>query len=174
MNRRLVSIALCALVVVSAFGQAPTYQIAVTPYANIGADKTADYIGFQIAEFLSSAMAGFPGVQVIERSQLMKILEEQELQLSGITEGDGSVSIGQILNAKQMVVGSFELSKTRLVVNGRIVDVQSGAVLSRASIETPRADSYIEAYKAFMFKLLSELRIWPMLTLPSPSVMPDS
>ena len=157
MDRRFLSIVLSVLIPVVAFSQAPTYQIAVTPYANIGADKSADYIGFQIAEFLSSAMAGFPGVQVIERTQLMKILEEQELQLSGITEGEGSVSVGQILNAKQMVVGSFELSKTQLVVNGRIVDVQSGAVLSKASIETPRADSYTEAYKAFMFKLLSEL-----------------
>jgi len=99
MDRRFLSIVLSALIPLTAFGQAPTYQIAVTPYANIGADKTADYIGFQIAEFLSSAMAGFPGVQVIERTQLMKILEEQELQLSGITEGDGSVSIGQILNS---------------------------------------------------------------------------
>lgn len=157
MNRRfciILSLALCSSM---AFAQAPTYQIAVSPYANVGADKSSDYIGFQIAEFLSSAMAGFPGVQVIERTQLMKILDEQELQLSGITEGANSVSIGHILNARQMVVGSFELSKTRLVINGRIVDVQSGAVLARATIETPVADSYVEAYKAFMFKLLSEL-----------------
>lgn len=35
--------------------------------------------------------------------------------------------------------------------------MQSGAVLARASIETPVADSYVEAYKAFVFKLLSEL-----------------
>lgn len=157
MNRRLCMVLGFALCSSLAFAQAPTYQIAVSPYANVGPDKSGDYIGFQIAEFLSSAMAGFPGVQVIERTQIMKILEEQELQLSGITEGANSVSIGQILNAKQMVVGSFELSKTRLIINGRIVDVQSGAVLARASIETPIADSYVEAYKVFMFKLLSEL-----------------
>jgi len=157
MKRCLIPTLAFLLFVSISHAQTPTYQIAVTPYANIGADKTADYIGFQIAEFLSSAMAGFPGVQVIERTQLMKILEEQELQLSGLTDDKGSVSIGQILNARQMVVGSFELSKTRLAVNGRIVDVQSGAVLSLASIETPVADSYIEAYKAFMFRLLAGL-----------------
>ncbi len=106
MNRRsciILSLALCSGV---AFAQVSNYRIAVSPYANGGADRSSDYIGFQIAEFLSSAMAGFPGVQVIERTQPMRILDEQELQLSGVAEGANSVGMGHILNARQMVAGS--------------------------------------------------------------------
>jgi outer membrane protein assembly factor BamB/TolB-like protein len=146
----------------AAAAQDRDYQIAVSPFANAGADKSADYIGFQASEFISNAMAGFPGVRVIERGQLMRILEEQELQLSGVTEGGEGASVGQILDARQIVIGSFALGAATLSLNARLVDVSTGAVLSRAGLEAPRADSYSAAYKALLFQLLSGLPEYKM------------
>ena len=53
--------------------------------------------------------------KLVERKDIQKILEEQNLQLSGITEGENAVKIGQILNAEVLFTGN--LFKRRIISN---------------------------------------------------------
>lgn len=148
----------CIAFVANAAAQGRT--VAISPLANAGPSKADDYLGFQFAEFASGALAGIPGIVVVERSRLAEILSEQELQLSGITEAAGAAKIGAILNAEVMLTGSFTVGKsganaTTLRLAGRFVDVSTGAVLGAAEISGPFSGDASPLFRPFLERLLS-------------------
>ena len=134
-------------------------SVAVAPFGNLSGDRSRDYLGFQVAEFVSGALAGYPKVTVVERAAIDRIIQEQELQLSGLIDAKGAVSVGALANAAQMVVGSFTLdSKGNLSLSGRLVDVATGEVLGSALASGPTAPSPNALYRDFAFKLLSSVK----------------
>ena len=145
----------------SSFLPAEEYSIAVAPFANLSGNPSYDYIGFQASEFLSSALAGVRGVHVIERANLEEILKEQRLQLSGVTSETGAAAVGELLNARQILVGSFTVRQAagsaRLTLSARIVDVEQGTVITAAMAEAPKADDPADALSDLVFRLLGGL-----------------
>jgi len=123
----------------------------------------AEYIFFEqknavlVAEYLNSAMSSFPGITVIERERLYDIINEQKFQLSGLTDDESVVEVSNLLNAKQMVVGSFLREGDNLTVSGRIVDVEGGTVLSSESISAGYDNNLPQITKRFVFQLLAKL-----------------
>ena len=129
--------------------------IAAAPFENITGSENYDYIGFQVSEYLSTALASFKNVTVIERANLMAIIKEQNLQLSGITSTEGAVNIGEIANARQMLVGSYDIQGNNLILNGRLVDVETGEVLASGSAENGVTGDIRQVIGAFLKNLLT-------------------
>jgi len=67
---------------------------------------------------------------LVERKDIQKILEEQNLQLSGITEGEDAVKIGQILNADILITGNLFGKGDSFELFLRLVRVETGEILS--------------------------------------------
>ncbi len=67
---------------------------------------------------------------LVERKDIQKILEEQNLQLSGITEGEDAVKIGQILNADVLITGNMFGMDDSFELFLRLVRVETGEILS--------------------------------------------
>ena len=67
---------------------------------------------------------------LVERKDIQKILEEQNLQLSGITEGEDAVKIGQILNADILITGNLFGKDDAFELFLRLVRVETGEILS--------------------------------------------
>ncbi len=67
---------------------------------------------------------------LVERKDIQKILEEQNLQLSGITEGEDAVKIGQILNADVLITGNLFGMDNSFELFLRLVRVETGEILS--------------------------------------------
>lgn len=67
---------------------------------------------------------------LVERKDIQKILEEQNLQLSGITEGEDAVKIGQILNADVLITGNLFGGDNSFELFLRLVRVETGEILS--------------------------------------------
>ena len=65
---------------------------------------------------------------VVERNQLNKILEEQKLSLSGLTETEQVTKIGQLLGAQKIWIGSLSKFGEKYVLSMKSVDVQSGVI----------------------------------------------
>jgi len=57
-------------------------RIAVSPFESSIGDEQQEYIGFQISEYLTSALATFPEITVIERGKLKEVIREQKLAIS--------------------------------------------------------------------------------------------
>ena len=88
------------------------------------------------------------GVNVSERSQIDKIIEEQELQQTGIFSNKNAAEVGKGVGAKYVIIGTTtrfnkfagETDNVGLKINVKIVDVTSFRVISAASGEVDAAD----------------------------------
>ena len=67
---------------------------------------------------------------LVGRKDIQKILEEQNLQLSGITEGEDAVKIGRILNADVLITGNLFGKDNSFELFLRLVRVETGEILS--------------------------------------------
>lgn len=103
-------------------------RIAVMPlYSETGKKTRSSAI---VTERLTSEIASDPGVEVIERSRLDQILNEQNIQARGLIDQVTVRKIGNILGADALVTGSvIELDGKNVEVNARLVDTQDGRIL---------------------------------------------
>ncbi|OGR86482.1 MAG: hypothetical protein A3A86_06795 [Elusimicrobia bacterium RIFCSPLOWO2_01_FULL_60_11] len=110
----------------------PTHRIAVLPF-----ESGNPYIsGTSMSDcFVVRILQQIPGLQVIERKDLMKILQEQKLTLSGIIRPDKFNKLGMILGVDAVLVGSVETLEVIQSVEGsiavtvKLVEVSTGRVL---------------------------------------------
>ena len=83
-----------------------------------------------MADMLITQMSANAGIRVIERDQLQKLLEEQNLGTSGKVDQETVVRVGKLLGVHHMIFGGFMTSPNgkQLVLNARAVEVETGKV----------------------------------------------
>jgi len=104
-------------------------NIAVLDFEGIGINDTE---ARALTNRLRSILGTYPQYQLIERGRMEEILKEQQFQLSGCTSDACAVEIGQLLNAEQMVAGSFGLVGMTYTIDMRLIDVETGKVIATA------------------------------------------
>lgn len=65
---------------------------------------------------------------VVERSQLNRILEEQKLSLSGLTEEEQATQIGSLLGAQKIWVGSLARFGEKYMITMKSIDTRTGVI----------------------------------------------
>jgi hypothetical protein len=85
-----------------------------------------------------SALVGMPGLTLIERKDLDKVLKEQELAVSDLMATESAIKVGQILSATHILTGTVIPMKDSVVIFARVVSVESGAIESVAQVVVPR------------------------------------
>jgi curli biogenesis system outer membrane secretion channel CsgG len=108
-------------------------------------------IGLGMANMLVTALVNSDRFTVVERNPdvIQNILEEQAMGLSGVVDAATAAKVGKILGAKGVVIGEvseFGIRKTgafvglggqktittRVVIDARMVDVETGRILMAA------------------------------------------
>lgn len=112
--------------------QYPAHRIAVLPFESgnpyVNGASLSDWMVVQIIKEL-------PGVQVIERKDLMKILQEQKLTLTGIVRQSKFSNLGMILGVDAILTGSVETLEViqsasgSILVTVKLMEVSTGRVL---------------------------------------------
>jgi len=115
----------------------PAQQIslAVTAVEAIGVSGDTARIVEQIVQEQFAQIAMF---QLVERDRLDALLEEQELQVAGITSAESAVRAGGILNVQKVVFGSigkYQSEYVSYMLSLRLVDVERGAVEATGSVD---------------------------------------
>jgi curli biogenesis system outer membrane secretion channel CsgG len=109
-------------------------------------------IGRGLAKMLTTALVESNRFRVVERTPeiIENILQEQKLSLTGVIDSQTAVSVGKLLGAHAVVIGEVSefgirktgvytgltgsrTIKTRLVVDARMVDVETGEILAAKS-----------------------------------------
>ena len=113
-SRAVVAIAVGALVTPSLCAQAAASDsrptVAVMHFNNgaIGkAHEELEPLRGGIADILTSELSGNPGIRVIERDQLDKLVAEQNLATSGSVDKATAVKVGKLLGVHHMIFGSY-------------------------------------------------------------------
>lgn len=114
-------------------------RVAIPPFENITKSAEYDWLCTGFSETLTTGLSEVNSVIIIERSQFNSIVKEQDLQLSDLTDATKAVTVGKVLGAEKMLVGSFQIFGQKIKVNARVVDVSTGEV-DRSHILTAEDD----------------------------------
>ncbi|MCE9600996.1 MAG: CsgG/HfaB family protein [Gemmatimonadetes bacterium] len=106
--------------------------LAVLPFVNsaIGAaNAELQPLSKGIAELLLTELAQNPGIRLVERENILKILEEQNLGRDGRVDDATAARIGKLLGAKHMMTGSFITDRSgKMVVTVKSIDTETGRI----------------------------------------------
>ena len=81
------------------------------------------------------------GAEIIERTRVDRLLQEQEFQKSNFTTND-MVAIGKILNVSLVVVGDVNIVMGQYNVDIRVVNAETGTIVAKDGISFNKNTSY--------------------------------
>jgi curli biogenesis system outer membrane secretion channel CsgG len=110
-------------------------------------------IAASVSELIRMEMINSGRYTVLERSQMKEILKEQGFQQTGCTEVACAVKIGKLLSAKKMLVGTVMKLGSKLIISGRIIDVERGIGEKAAKGKADSADQLDEGVSEFVNNL---------------------
>ena len=102
--------------------------------ADFAADKDSEEYAEMVSELVLSEIGKVSYFAVVEREQLEKLLEEQKLQLSGITSQSDAVTIGEIANAQYIIIGKVNKTGMSFTISARVVSVESGEIFTSENV----------------------------------------
>lgn len=108
--------------------------------------EESDYV----SEKLLSCLVASGKVNLLERSQLGKVLEERRLAASGVTE-EGAEPNKKIDPSDAIIVGTIFGTKDHLKIIAKMIDPLTGAVLHTVEAQTERQWDMVEDRQGFEF-----------------------
>lgn len=106
------------------------------------------------------------GYTIIERSQIDRIISEQNMQRSSLTESQ-MVRIGKLLNLSCIVIGDVNVVMGEYNVDVRVINVESGVVIATAG--KAMTGSYGENMRSLAQTLAGKIAIKAGQTVSAPS-----
>ena len=97
------------------------------------------------------------GYTMIERTQIDRIIDEQQFQRSSLTESQ-MVRIGELLNLSKIVIGDVNIVMGQYNVDVRVINVESGTIAATEGA-TFAGSSYREGMKNLAQKLAAQIAI---------------
>ena len=102
-------------------------SLAVTDFDGYGISQTE---AIALTNRLRNELFRIGIFEVVERSMMEEILNEQGFQMTGCTSTECLVEVGRLLGAQNMVGGSISKVGTIFSVSARLVDTESGRLLA--------------------------------------------
>jgi len=119
-------------------GEEPAPVLAVMDFEAKNMEASAGSI---VADFVRDAAVASGKAQVLERSQVAEVLNEQGFQQTGCVAEECAVQMGRLLAARYVVLGSVSGLGNVKYISLRLVDVASGKVIQTATGKTKSLDS---------------------------------
>jgi len=106
-------------------GAAAAENVAVV---RLEADAADQSLAAAVAEAVAAALKGAPGMTVVERGQVAKVLQEQALGQTGAVTEASAPELGRLLGAEKLVVGRVSRVGAAWQADVRLVNSASAAV----------------------------------------------
>ncbi len=114
-------------------------KIAVIEFSNLQGRTT--HLGRYVAEELITRLFRSGEFEVIERQLLNRVLQEQELSLTGILDEASVVKLGKLLGVQAIATGTItDLGKT-VKINARLISTLTGKVFAVAAVMLPKDET---------------------------------
>jgi TM2 domain-containing membrane protein YozV/TolB-like protein len=108
-------------------------RVAIIDFRAIGAEAA---VAEAVTENLANAVVGLQCFTVLERSQIQQMIKEQAFGQSGLVDAKAAVSLGKLLGANIIVVGSVTRLGGTTTVNARFIDVQTAVAIDARNLAT--------------------------------------
>jgi TolB-like protein len=117
--------------------------IAVIDFEGIGVSNDEARV---LTQRLTSELINIGVYQVLERSEMKRLLDEQKFQYSGCVDLKCAVELGKMLGAKYMVVGTISKLGRTFTVDSRLIYVESGEAYSSGKYTTQSSIDNVVQY----------------------------
>jgi len=105
-------------------------KIGIIEFQSLNEEAKKDNLGKIVSEMLTTSFVNSESFKIIEREQLQKVIKEFQLSQSGIIDTSYAKQIGKITGADAIVTGSVIKIGNSLRLDARIIDVESGIILT--------------------------------------------
>ncbi len=142
------TVTLMAFVAAPAFAQADTRPtVAVLPFTNsaIGTSNAElAPLSQGIADLLLVELSHNTGIRVVERANLMNLLNEQNLARDGRVDEATAARLGKLLGAKHMVTGTFITNgRGTMVLTLKSIDSETG-VIEWSTTQSGKTEEFLD------------------------------
>jgi TolB-like protein len=103
------------------------YPVAIFPFQERGNEVKGQ--GAKITDILFANLITDTQLMLVDREEIRKLLDEQELSLSGLSNPSEANKVGQLTGAKLLITGSVVQSDTNLYLVAKIIGAETGRVL---------------------------------------------
>ncbi|MGH7856360.1 MAG: CsgG/HfaB family protein [Candidatus Binatia bacterium] len=110
--------------------------IAVYPFENnaITGRERLDFLREWLPDVVGESLRQSAGLRLVERRELLRILQEQKLGASALASKEARIELGKMAGAQTLVFGGFTAIADRLQIDARIVDAESSLVLRSVTV----------------------------------------
>jgi tetratricopeptide (TPR) repeat protein len=108
--------------------EASSITVAVLPFENLNRDSTYGVLSRGMCESLIEGLSSVRSLTLVERGQVEKALKEQALGLTGAVDEKTAPKTGQLLGAKYVVMGSYQVLGNQVKISARFVNVETGEI----------------------------------------------
>jgi TolB-like protein len=89
--------------------------------------------GAKVSDILFAKLATRPELNLVDRSEMKKLLEEQELNLSGAVKPGEATKVGQLTGAKILITGSIVQADKKVYLIAKIIGTETSRVLGAST-----------------------------------------
>lgn len=91
-------------------------------------DKAVEGLGPKVATLVNANLSAEPQIITVERTELEKVLGEQELGLAGTVTPDTAAKVGTLTGAKVLVTGRVFKADAELILVAKIIGTETSRV----------------------------------------------
>ncbi|HKW42376.1 MAG TPA: CsgG/HfaB family protein [Gemmatimonadales bacterium] len=146
-------------------GQDLRAGIAVMPFDNSGSygqDKeNFDALQKGIAGMLISELAANPAARVVERDEIQKLVEEQNLGASGRVDPQTAAKLGKLVGARYVITGTFIDFYGDFRLDARLVNVETSEIVKVESDRMQR-DHLFDIIRTVAARLMKDANLPPL------------
>lgn len=124
--------------IVISLSQKQKSKIAIIEFSNLQGE--VNRFGKFLAEELITRLYLTQKFEVIERQMLNKVMQEHQLNLSGLIDVNSAQKLGKILGVDAIASGSITDLGPAVKVNARLISTQTGKIFSVASATITKDD----------------------------------
>ncbi len=112
----------------------PIKRIAVWDMEDLSIDEQPykDF-GRLFSDEILKVLASYRDVEIVDREQLIRVLEELNLGSSQLADEAARLQLGKLAGANLMIFGSYQFIAGNWRIDLRLVDVETGRILKTAT-----------------------------------------
>ena len=128
MKKQFLPILTSALLLTTGFAYASDNVLTVAIFDFESKDEAVRDLGPKVAALLNANLSAEPQIITVERTELAKVVGEQELGLSGTVSPDTAAKVGHLTGAKVLVTGRVFKADKELILVAKIIGTETSRV----------------------------------------------
>ena len=118
------------------------FTVAVLPLQNVTGNPAHEFLSEGIAETIATQLSNAGHLKVVERLQIDKLIQELKFSQSDYADQRTALKMGKMMSAAYVIIGSYQITGGKVLINERVVNVESSATLKGFNITGSKDDVF--------------------------------